>query len=386
MDIDYNYRKLLAENLSCPVENLNSIVGSNEFKKLLSRYTPENFYTGDFLSENFDELYKNILDKTFRINLHMHTVESDGIISVEELLNQAVSYAQRVKSKINDDLPAFVISITDHDSVEGTKKALKIIAQTPEKFKDIKFVAGIEFTARFDNENILIRPFTTDFMGYCINPFDADLSDFLQKITSSRIEEAKSIITTLNKLGFNLDFEEVQKSHHLIKIAGSVAFFDLIKRYIYKKYKHSQLLIINNDKIEALFFGKPPKFTSTVRELSDILKKSYGLMGIAHPGRMYLERIDESKVFASRERNFKQESLYLLMKDAVNQGAVLAESNYQYTMRHFDKEMYKLTDVAELVCEEFNLLRTGGTDGHRANIFTHTVDLSEEQLDLLLKG
>lgn len=382
----YNYRKILAENLSCPVENLSSVVGPAEFVNLMNKYTPENFYTGDFLSENFEELYQNILNKTFRINLHMHTIESDGRITAEELLNQAVIYAKSVKAKINDDLPAFVVSITDHDSLEGTKKALKLIAENPEKFKDIKFVTGIEFSVTFDNEKILRKPLATDLMGYCINPFDEDLNNFLQNTKNSRNEEAQKILSKLNELGINENFETVKNSHVLIKIAGSMAFFDFIKHYIYKKYKKTPSLIKHKEEIEKLFAGKQTKFSPTVKQVAEVLSKSFGYVGLAHPGRIHLSKIDESKVFPSQGRDFRQEGLYLLLKDSIIQGATLTECNYQYTMRHFNEELYKLVDITSLVCEEEDLLKTGGTDGHRTNIFTHTLDLTEEQLNLLLKG
>jgi len=385
-DIDCNYKQILAENLSCSVENLSSVVSPTEFIELINKYKPENFYTGDFLSENFDELYQNVLNKTFRINLHMHTVESDGRLTVEELLNQAVVYAENVKSKINDDLPAFVISITNHDSLEGTKKALKIIAKNPDRFKDIKFVTGIEFSVKLDNETILKKPLATDLMGYCINPFDTDLNDFLINIKNSRNEEAQKILSKLNEFGINESWETVKNSHVLIKIAGSMAFFDFIKHYIYKKYKKFPGLIKHKEEIEKLFEGKQTKYSPTVREVADIINKSYGFIGLAHPGRIHLSKIDESKVFPTKDRDFRQEGLYLLLKDSVFQGATLAESNYFYTMRHFSEELHKLVDVTNLFCEEADIMKTGGTDGHRVNIFTHTLDLSDEELNLFLRS
>jgi len=378
-NIDCEYKNKLAENLCCPVENLSSVVAPAEFIGLIKKYKPENFYTGDFLSENFNELYKNVLNKTFRINLHMHTIESDGRLTVEELLNQAVVYAENVKSKINNDLPSFVISITDHDSLEGTKKALKLIAENPNKFKDIKFITGIEFSVKLDNEKILKNPLVTDLMGYCLN-------NFLQNTKNSRNDEAQKILLKLNRFGINESWETVKNSHVLIKIAGSMAFFDFIKHYIFKKYKKTPELIKYREEIEKLFEGKQSKFSPTVREVADVLNKSFGFIGLAHPGRIHLSKIDESKVFPTKNRDFRQEGLYLLLKDSVFQGAIFVESNYFYTMRHFSEELHKLVEVTALFCEEANILKTGGTDGHRANIFTHTLDLSENELNLLLRS
>jgi len=381
---DNEYRQILAENLCCPEKNLASVVAPAEFVELIKKYKPENFYTGDFLSENFEELYKNILDKTFRINLHVHTIKSDGRMTTEELLNQAVIYAKSVKSQIDDNLPAFVISITDHDSLQATKEALKLIAATPEKFKDIKFVTGIEFSVKLDNKNILKKPVATDLMGYCINPYDADLNNFLQNTKNSRNEEAQRILSKLNELGINENWETAKNCHVLVKIAGSMAFFDFIKHYIFKKYKKFPELIKHKEEIEKLFEGKQTQFSPTVRQVVEVLSKSFGYIGLAHPGRIHLSKIDESKVSPTKNRDLRQEGLYLLLKDSVKQGATFAESNYQYTMRHYKDELQKLIDVTALVCREENLLKTGGTDGHRANIFTHTVDLSEIELSLLL--
>lgn len=385
-DLDYAYRQILSENLACSVENLASVIGPAEFKTMIVKYKPENFYTGDFLSEKFEEIYQNVLNKTFRINLHMHSTESDGIKSVEELLNQAVIYAKTVKSVVQDDLPLFVISITDHDSLEGTKTALKLISENPEKYKDIRFVAGIEFSVSLDNDKILKKPVASDLMGYCINPFDNDLNNFLQNLKASRIEEAGNILSKLNEFNINENWETVKNSHSLIKIAGSMAFFDFIKFYIYKKYKNTDELNKHKDEFEKLFSGKQTKYSPTIREVSEIINKSYGYIGLAHPGRIHLNKVDETKIFPKNGRDIRQEGLYLLLKDSVKQGATLLESNYQYTVRHYNEELYEFNNIAKLVCREENLLSIGGTDGHRGNIFTHHLDLSDSQLKLLLGG
>ena len=76
----------------------------------------------------------------------------------------------------------------------------------------------------------------------------------------------------------------------------------------------------------------------------------------------------------------------MLLKDSAEQSAIMTECNYQYTMRHYSDKLHKLTDVTLTACEDSELLKTGGTDSHRANIFTHTADLSENELDILLRS
>ena len=145
---DVNYKKEILNNINIPnlsLSSLNSIVGGEEYKKLLVDFgdSPIHYTPGESLiNKNQDDYVPTgAINRTYRINLHNHTKNSDGQMSVEQILNKAVKYADKVAEanshKLNVKAPnsPFTIAITDHDSVEGCKEAIKIISRNPENIK-----------------------------------------------------------------------------------------------------------------------------------------------------------------------------------------------------------------------------------------------------------
>lgn len=100
--------------------------------------------------------FQNISSGKYKANFHIHTQHSDGELSVEDLLNQATKYARDV------NIPPYYQAITDHNTVEGCKEALRIIANDPQRFKDFKLVLGCEFSLKKRGHTV----------GLCLNPFD----------------------------------------------------------------------------------------------------------------------------------------------------------------------------------------------------------------------
>ena len=112
---DVEYRKQLMTNAGKNPDEyykLRSIIGLDEIKSILADFhSNEKAYSVGINNEN-------IKNKTFRANLHIHTVASDGHLTTQELLDQAVVYANEVAQN-----PAFkqepsIIAITDHDTTE----------------------------------------------------------------------------------------------------------------------------------------------------------------------------------------------------------------------------------------------------------------------------
>ena len=86
--------------------------------------------------ENFFQNMENVANGIFRVNLHLHTTASDGKFTIPDLFDQLSEYAKTVKN------PPFIVSITDHDNVEGAKEAIRYMAANPEKFKHVLFAPG----------------------------------------------------------------------------------------------------------------------------------------------------------------------------------------------------------------------------------------------------
>jgi len=383
-DIDEKFRQSIAENLGCAEENLSSVVLPSEFPQLMAKLKRENFSTGDFLSEDFDKRYQNVLNRTLRANLHMHTLYSDGLMSVETLLNQSIQYANSVQENIGKDFPYFIISITDHDDFRGTIEALKIIAANPDRFINIKFVTGIEFSVGLKNPNIVKSPFSADMVAYCVSPFEREIVDFVNNTKQMRYFEAEKIFEELNKLGINDTLENAKKSLNLIKIAGSIGFFGFIRKYLNGKYKENPAFVENKVYIDTLFANKQGLFSPDADKITALVNKHGGYIGYAHPERIHLEKLDYSKISAEKFNTQRENGLYLLLKEAYDNGATILESNYQYTMRHYSPQLFDYIKVTNAFCGDFPQINTGGMDSHRSNIFSHTEDFTEAQLKSLL--
>lgn len=82
-----------------------------------------------------------------KIDLHIHSTYSDGILMPEELINKYISEGYNI------------ISITDHDGIRGSEQAIKY-----GKEKGIWVIPGIELSTIDDKNNeIHILGYDFDF-------------------------------------------------------------------------------------------------------------------------------------------------------------------------------------------------------------------------------
>ena len=120
------------------------------------------------------------------IDLHTHSTMSDGSMTPEELVNHA---------KMNG-LKA--IAITDHDSVEGVKRAI----DEGEKI-GLEIVPGVEMSAQFDTE--------THILGYDIDIKNEGFLNAMEEVRKARYERNLITAENLNKMGFDVSYEEACK-------------------------------------------------------------------------------------------------------------------------------------------------------------------------------
>lgn len=127
-----------------------------------------------------------------KIDLHIHSTASDGTLSPSEILNMA----QR--------LNLGAISITDHDTIDGTKEALSIGIPP-----SLKFLTGIEISA--NPPPSFSGPGSLHILGYGINIDDTELNHTLVRLQEARKNRNPRIIELLNRMGFELTLNEIRR-------------------------------------------------------------------------------------------------------------------------------------------------------------------------------
>ena len=134
------------------------------------------------------EVWNNI-DKyscPFNYNFHLHTICSDGQLTPESLIEQAIQIGLQG------------LAITDHHSIDGFFRALTWMKQKQETNPDIilpSLWTGIEITSELNNTNVHI-------LGYGFNPRSRGMEKYL---TGDKPEgyygQAKQVINCLHDAG-----------------------------------------------------------------------------------------------------------------------------------------------------------------------------------------
>ena len=102
-------------NRNVKPSELESVMTKEEFLREIPKLKEENFVMSA----------ENLKNGTFLADLHSHSNFSDGRASVQEIMEQAANYGDKL-NQINGK--KFIFALTDHDGVDGVKEALKLIA------------------------------------------------------------------------------------------------------------------------------------------------------------------------------------------------------------------------------------------------------------------
>ena len=249
------------------------------------------------------------------IDLHVHSVYSDGTDTPAELIRLAE--ARGLKA----------MALTDHDTVGGILPLLEAASSSP-----VEAVPGIELSAECNHG-------TMHILGYFIDPTCSALLKKIEKVQSGREVRNMEILKKLNKLGYVLLWSDVEQQAGC-DVIGRPHFADaLMERGHVKSRKAAFDLLLAK--------GRPAyaeRYRYTAGECIDLIRQAGGVSVLAHPATIYLPD-DELKELV---RGMKEQGL----------GGIEV-----YYAEHKPENIKKFSAWAE----EFDLICTGGTDYHGKN-------------------
>jgi len=246
------------------------------------------------------------------IDLHSHSIFSDGSSTPEELVELA------------EQGGLAALALTDHDTTDGLPRFLAAGDNS-----SVETVAGIELSAEFG-------AVTFHILGYFFDPANEALQTALKWVREGRTERNVQILEKLNRLGYNLTHDDV------LKHAGD----DLVGRPHFAAALIEKGHFKHKDKIFQQLLGKGKAAYVDRQRLTpetcvELICKAGGVAVIAHPGQMKLTA----------------RSLRRLVKQLKNHGLGGIE------VWHPIHKPYQMASYLR-ICEDFDLVATGGSDFH----------------------
>jgi len=197
-----------------------------------------------------------------RVDLHVHTTASDGLLTPAELV-RAVR-AARVD----------VFSVTDHDTVDGLDEA-KGVADTA----GLTLITGIELSAYWGAVEFHI-------LGYFIDPANAALRAFLHTTREARRARLHAMLSRLHAMGMRVPADDVLARAQ----NGNVGRPHLARALVERGFVGSA------DEAFDRYLGadRPayvPRPDVSVRDAISVIREAGGIASLAHPG---LHKRDEA--------------------------------------------------------------------------------------------
>ncbi|MBI4199616.1 MAG: PHP domain-containing protein [Chloroflexi bacterium] len=122
------------------------------------------------------------------VDLHLHTTESDGRLTPQQLVELVARQGLRV------------VAITDHDTTEGLGPAWEAAHAYPH----LTVLPGIELSTDIPGNEVHI-------LGYFIDHQDPGLQAMLEQFRDSRVGRAKEMVRRLGSLGIAVEWQRVQE-------------------------------------------------------------------------------------------------------------------------------------------------------------------------------
>jgi predicted metal-dependent phosphoesterase TrpH len=121
------------------------------------------------------------------IDLHMHSVYSDGMLELNQIIKKLK------KENIT------TISLTDHNTISGVEKMIELGEKN-----GIKVIPGIEFYTFFEDKKLHL-------LGYNFNLKNKELNDLTVQAQERHYAWGVETLKKMEQIGFKIDFKKLEK-------------------------------------------------------------------------------------------------------------------------------------------------------------------------------
>ncbi len=263
---------------------------------------------------------------TFKCNYHMHSYYSDGAYSPEAL-------AKKFCDEEYD-----IIALTDHDGVDGVKEFLESCQKL-----GIKGVTGIEFGTELKLEG---KEYELHILGYGFDPDNEELNSVCSGLRALRHERNERLVAALDRLGFGLDLDELEKTSK----GGYVGKPDIARELVRKGFLSEPKEAFTEKVFERPEIASIKKERLPSEDAIRLIRGAGGTAFLAHPA-----KIREIKGKRGSEEFF--EEFERILTTLIKAGLKGLECIYP---EHTEEEKFRFIQYAG----KYHLHISSGTDFH----------------------
>jgi predicted metal-dependent phosphoesterase TrpH len=191
----------------------------------------------------------------YPIDLHTHSLRSDGALSPTDLVKRAAGRGLRIQA------------LSDHDTLAGVAEAVAAGADL-----GVRIIPATELNTESEWGDAHV-------LGYFVDPADAALEDRLRWLRENRGRRIELMVERLNALGYAIDLARVLE----IAQGGALGRPHLAEALLEKGYVRSY-----EDAFDTLIAKDSPAYVSRVglapAEAVALVRTHGGVPSLAHPG------------------------------------------------------------------------------------------------------
>jgi len=258
------------------------------------------------------------------IDLHTHSINSDGTLKPEEIVKLAAS------------LHLEAISITDHEYLTEVDNST-----------DVKVVNGVEVSANWYNLETENKFAGVHLLIYFINRLDP-LNIKLEEVRKQKVERNYKVLENLRNVDIDIENSELDLFETKVPGRPHIAKLMVEKNYV-SSISEAFIKYLGNGKIEDL-----NSHQLDIKEVIDLAKQSNSLIFLAHPHTLM------SNSDSTKRKNWVNNKFNDYLKDLKSFGIDGVEVYYPgYSASTRDTLLGLLSDN--------DLMASGGSDFHGEN-------------------